>query len=129
MSHPFQLLIKFIYTSLILYLILGYAYHVPTNWVLFTSIVLTLLGYAMDVFFLHRLGNLFSTLSDLLVSFTVVWLIGTYAFDSDIGIQLYKLQQVPLFQLSLTISVIYSAIEWFFHRWIHRQSGRKELFP
>ncbi|AUS09858.1 hypothetical protein C1X05_14200 [Laceyella sacchari] len=129
MSHPFQLLVKFIYTSLILYLILSFAYHVPTAWILLTSIALTLSGYAMDVYLLPRIGNLFSTLSDLFVSFTLVWLIGTYTFDSDIGLQLYKLQNIPLFQLSLTVSIIYSAIEWFFHRWIHRLSGKEEIFP
>jgi uncharacterized membrane protein YvlD (DUF360 family) len=118
MSHSVQFLGKFLINSLLLYLVLSFLEGVSTTTVLLLSIILTAIGYLLDIYLLPRIGNLFSVLTDLLLVFTVVWLAGTYWFDTDIGTQNYKLNAVPLFGISLLAAVVLSAAEWFYHRWL-----------
>jgi UDP-N-acetylmuramyl pentapeptide phosphotransferase/UDP-N-acetylglucosamine-1-phosphate transferase len=97
--------------------------------ILFTSVVLALIGYIGDLFLLPRLGNVLTTLSDFLIAFLIVWGIGTYLFDYDIGTQNYKANLVPLFEISLTIGIFYAVVDWFYHRWLFKFLGKKEVFP
>lgn len=127
MNHTYQVLIKFLYVTFILYIILGVIYDVDYSSILFVSITLTLIGYAGDLLLLPRIGNLFTTLSDTVLSYLIVWFIGTYFFDIDIGLQNYKANHVPLFQISLAVSLVYSVVEWFYHRWFFKILGKKEV--
>lgn len=129
MNHTYHLFIKFIYVTFLLYITLGVIYEIDYKSILFVSIVLTLTGYIGDFFLLPRMGNVFTTISDTLLSFTIVWLIGTYFFDFDIGTKNFKVNQVPLFQISLTVGILYTIIEWFYHRWFFKFLGKKEVFP
>jgi hypothetical protein len=128
MNHAFHLIAKFILTGLILYLVLGFGYGVDYTSILLTSIALAVSGYVLDVWLMPRMGNVFASLTDLILSFSVVWLFGTYLFDSDIGTQVYKANTMPLFQASLVVSVIFTAVEWFYHKWLLRQMHRDEFF-
>jgi UDP-N-acetylmuramyl pentapeptide phosphotransferase/UDP-N-acetylglucosamine-1-phosphate transferase len=129
MNHAFHLFIKFLLTSFILYGILGFVHGVDYTVILFTSVVLALIGYIGDLFLLPRLGNVLTTLSDFLIAFLIVWGIGTYLFDYDIGTQNYKANLVPLFEISLTIGIFYAVVDWFYHRWLFKFLGKKEVFP
>ncbi|QBK13274.1 DUF2512 family protein [Thermoactinomyces vulgaris] len=128
LNHTYHLIIKFIYVTLLLYLTLGLIYDIDYKSILFVSIVLALAGYLGDFFLLPKMGNMFTTLSDALLSFLIVWFIGTYFFDMDIGTKNFKINQVPLFQISLTAGILYAVIEWFYHRWFFKFLGKKEVF-
>ncbi|SEN21127.1 DUF2512 family protein [Lihuaxuella thermophila] len=129
MRHTSALLIKFLLTGITLYLILGLFYRVSYTDVLLTTVVLTIAGYLADVYLLPRIGNVFSTLTDLLLSFTVIWLIGTYFFDTDIGTYYYKRDAMPLFEASTIGAIAISVAEWFFHRYLQRDTDVKETNP
>ncbi|MBA4543340.1 MULTISPECIES: DUF2512 family protein [Thermoactinomyces] len=128
MNHVMHLIIKFLLTSMILYAILGFIYGIDSSTVLLTSVILTLIGYFGDLFLLPRMGNVFTTVSDLILSFIVVWALGTWLFDRDIGTQDYQTNLVPLFQISLVIAIVYTVVDWFYHRWLFKYMGRKEVF-
>ncbi|MGA9172995.1 MAG: DUF2512 family protein [Thermoactinomyces sp.] len=128
MNHALHLIVKFLLNSVILYAILGFIYGIDYSTVLLTSVILTLVGYFGDLFLLPRMGNIFTTLSDFIIAFIVVWAIGTYLFDTDIGTQNYRDNLVPLFQISLVIAIVYTAVDWFYHRWLFKYMGRKEVF-
>jgi len=128
LNHSLNLLIKFFLTSLILYVVMGFIYRVDNVSILLTSMLLTVTGYISDLLLVPRLGNVFTTLSDFLLSFTLIWLIGTYTFDTGIGPQLYKNQIVPLLQISTMASILYSVIEWFYHRWLLKRMNWPEVF-
>ncbi len=127
MNHTYQVLLKFLYVTFILYIILGVIFGVDYSSILFVSIALSLIGYASDLLLLPRIGNLFTTLSDTFLSYLIVWFIGTYFFDIDIGLQNYKVNHVPLFQISLAVSLAYSVVEWFYHRWFFKILEKKEV--
>jgi hypothetical protein len=128
LNHVMHLIIKFLLTSMILYAILGFIYGIDSSTVLLTSVILTLIGYFGDLFLLPRMGNVFTTVSDLILSFIVVWALGTWLFDRDIGTQDYQTNLVPLFQISLVIAIVYTVVDWFYHRWLFKYMGRKEVF-
>lgn len=107
---------------------MGFIYRVDNVSILLTSMLLTVTGYISDLLLVPRLGNVFTTLSDFLLSFTLIWLIGTYTFDTGIGPQLYKNQIVPLLQISTMASILYSVIEWFYHRWLLKRMNWPEVF-
>lgn len=128
MSHSFNLLIKFSLTSLVLYIVMGFVYRVDTISILLTSLLLTISGYISDVYLVPRIGNVFTTISDFLLAFIVVWLVGTYVFDNGIGPQLYKSQIVPLLQIATLSSVTYSIVEWFYHKWLLKRMNLPEVY-
>lgn len=129
MKHTYALFIKFLLTGITLYLILGLFYRVSYANILLTTVVLTIAGYLVDVFLLPRIGNLFSTLTDLVLSFSVIWLIGTYFFDTDIGTYYFKRDAMPLFGASTIGAFAITAVEWFFHRYLKRDIDVKEASP
>ncbi|WP_124728225.1 DUF2512 family protein [Staphylospora marina] len=128
MNHVFHLFAKFIVTGLVMYGVLGFLYGVAPGHVLLVTVLLVILGYLSDVFLMPRMGNVFASLTDFLICFTLVWLLGTYLFDPDIGPQLYKANRMPLFQAALVSAAVFTVIEWFYHKWFRRQMGRDEFF-
>ncbi len=129
MKHTYALFIKFLLTGITLYLILGLFYRVSYANILLTTVVLTVAGYLVDVFLMPRIGNLFATLSDLLLSFSIIWLIGTYFFDTDIGTYYFKRDEMPLFGASTVAAIAITVVEWFFHRYLRRQIHAEEANP
>lgn len=118
MKHGTPLLIKFIFVSAILYLTLGFIYQVSAPNILLTSIVVTILGYLGDLYMMPRIGNWMATFADLITYFFVIWFIGTYLFDTDIGTYNFKQQTLPLFAASSVAATLLAIGEWFYHRYL-----------
>ncbi|MBA4495043.1 DUF2512 family protein [Paenactinomyces guangxiensis] len=127
MKHTFTLLIKFLFTSVVLYLILGLLFRVSYTNILLTSIAITVIGYLFDLFLMPRIGNLFSTITDFMVTAFIVWLFGTLLFDTDIATYYYKRNTMPLFEVTTISALVIAAGEWFFHRYMKRTLFAEEM--
>lgn len=108
MEHIKALSIKGIMTLVVLWLVLGVGYDM-SFWpmILMTTIVLGLVSYlAGDLGILPAAGNAMATISDLVLTFLVVWLLGLWMTDMSGG--------------TVAIAAIISAViigigEYFFH--------------
>ncbi|MCG1009344.1 DUF2512 family protein [Salinicoccus sp. ID82-1] len=83
MQHVKAMLIKAVMTLAVLWIVLG-AFYGMDFWpmILGTTIVLGILSYfAGDMGILPAAGNAMATISDLVLSFLVVWLIGLWLTD------------------------------------------------
>lgn len=107
---------------------MGFAYRIDTLSILITSLLLTISGYIADYFLVPRIGNVFTTISDFLLAFIVVWLVGTYVFDKGIGTHLYKNQIVPLLPISTLSAVGYCIVDWFYHKWLLKRLNMPEVY-
>lgn len=85
MEHVKALSIKGVMTLVVLWLVLGMGYDM-SFWpmILVTTIVLGLVSYlAGDLGILPAAGNIMATISDLVLSFLVIWLLGLLMTDID----------------------------------------------
>jgi len=72
-----NLIIKFIATFAVLYIILGLFYDMSFGNVALISIVLTLAAYLIgDMLILPRSNNTMATIADFALAFAIIWLMG-----------------------------------------------------
>lgn len=100
-------LIKFIMTTVVIWIVLGY-YGVELLNIFITSIALTVLGFVGDIFLMPKIGNMLATFGDFILALAVVWLIGTYLFDPS----------VPAGRAAFIISLILIIGEMYLHQYI-----------
>lgn len=87
MEHVKALLIKAVMTLVVLWIVLGAGYGMDF-WpmILVTTVVLGVVYYfAGDLGILPAAGNIMATLSDLVLTFLVVWLLGLWLTDLSGG--------------------------------------------
>lgn len=87
MEHVKALLIKAVMTLVVLWIVLGAGYGMDF-WpmILVTTVVLGVVSYfAGDLGILPAAGNIMATLSDLVLTFLVVWLLGLWLTDLSGG--------------------------------------------
>ncbi|MBA4495150.1 DUF2512 family protein [Paenactinomyces guangxiensis] len=112
MKHVTALLIKFVMSTAILYLILGFRFAVPFTAVALTGLAVTLIGYLGDILLMPRIGNTLATLGDLVLSFIVIWSMVTLYHTDDLIF--------PAFQASALSAAGIAIGEWFFHKYLFR---------
>ncbi len=116
MRHSIAIAIKFALTAVSLYFVLGLFYGVPFIHILSMSILLTAIGYLTDFFILPRVGNLSALFTDMGVSFAII---ASYL--------LYFLSvHFPVTTSSIYATIVISAGEWFFHRYMRKTMFRDQ---
>lgn len=106
MRHLFSVVMKFVLTTFLLFIVLGGFYDASFADIVLVSFMLSALGYIGDVFILPRVGNTVATIGDFGLAFIVLWFMGYYLFDWD----------VPILSSALIGSTLIAAGEWFFHK-------------
>jgi uncharacterized BrkB/YihY/UPF0761 family membrane protein len=109
MSHLKAIVIKFIATFALLYIILGIVYDVQFENILLISLVLGVISYIVgDLVILPRTNNMVATLADFGLAFLVIWLM--LANISNDG--------PDIFWASLFSAVGVALFEYFFHKYV-----------
>lgn len=130
MEHAKALLIKFVMVTAVLWIVLTVAFGVSFTDTLLVSLVLTLAAYVLGDLLIfrksgeseeHQKRNLIATVSDMVMAFAVIWLMGEALFPNDTNI----------LSASLIAAILIAGGEWLFHKWIDRnvfgvkESGEK----
>ncbi|MEN2465984.1 YndM family protein [Ornithinibacillus sp. JPR2-1] len=111
MKHIKALLIKFIATFVLLYIILGAMYTMTFGEVFLLSLVLGIVAYLVgDLFILPRTNNLVATVADFILAWPIIyWFVdGMTAADNP-------------FPASLIAALGVGGFEIFFHRYLANQ--------
>ncbi|MBT2692293.1 DUF2512 family protein [Bacillus sp. ISL-55] len=107
MNHAKALLIKGIMTFVVLLLLMGSFAAIGD--ILVITLVLGAISYlAGDLFILPKTSNLTASLSDLALSFFLIWGLGLMLFEQSDGIVF----------AALFASVLIASGEWFFHSYM-----------
>ncbi|RYL87583.1 DUF2512 family protein [Sporolactobacillus sp. THM7-4] len=108
MEHIKALLIKFIATLILLYIVLGLGYHASFGDIFLTALVLGVIAYIIgDLLILPNSSNTVATVSDFVIALIIVWLmIGTMT-----GIN------AP-FVASLISAILVGIFEYMFHKYL-----------
>ncbi|WP_033542326.1 YndM family protein [Planococcus sp. CAU13] len=132
MNHVKALIIKFLMIAVVLLIILTGIYDVEFGDTLLISLVLTVLAYALgDLMIFRKTGdrnrdgagrvdddhtkrNAMATVSDIVLSFLVIWLMGEMLLADD----------PDLIQAAIISALVIGAGEWFFHKYLD-----KSVFP
>ncbi|MFA7745007.1 YndM family protein [Salinicoccus roseus] len=110
-EHVKALLIKAVMTLAVLWIVLGAGYGMDF-WpmILVTTVVLGVISYfAGDLGILPAAGNMVATISDLVLTFLVVWLLGLLMTDISGG-------TVPM--AALISAVVIAVGEYLFHMYM-----------
>ncbi|MFC4410138.1 YndM family protein [Chungangia koreensis] len=103
-----SLVVKFLMTLAVLWLVLGWFYAVSFTDILILSLVITGIGYVADLYILPRAGNLFSSALDFGLALLIVWFLGSYLFEGP----------VPLATAAILSAIALTIGEMFFHRYM-----------
>jgi cation transport ATPase len=123
LDHVKAILIKFVMIALVLGIVLTGIFDGEFSDTLLISVVLTILAYIIgDLFIFRKAGddrdrhadhnkrNTIATISDAVLSFLVIWLMGKELFTDDSDVLM----------ASLLSAVIIAAGEWFFHKYLDK---------
>lgn len=119
MNHVKALLMKFVMIAAVLLIILTLLFEVPFTDTLWISLALTLVAYALgDLMIFRNTGdrsdqtkrNAIATVSDIMVAFLVIWLIGEALVGNDVNIV------TP----AIISALVVGGGEWFFHKYLDR---------
>lgn len=102
------LLIKLVMITAVLWIVLGLFYGVSFINVLITSVFITGVAYALDVFILPKMGNVYASITDFVLILFVIYLFGSYLY----------IEPIPLGTASFISALIISMGELFFHRYM-----------
>lgn len=111
MEHVKALLIKAVMTLAVLWIVLGAGYGMDF-WpmILITTVVLGVISYfAGDLGILPAAGNMVATISDLVLTFLVVWLLGLLMTDISGG---------TVAMAALISAVVIAVGEYLFHMYM-----------
>jgi len=78
---------KFGMTLIVLWFIPGFLYGVTFGEILTTSIILSALSFAGDVFILPRVGNVIATIGDFILAMAGIMIIGANLFITPIPLE------------------------------------------
>lgn len=109
MKHVKALLIKFIFTLLVLLLVLGAIYNMTYGNIFFISIIITGTGYVLgDLYVLPRFENWGAIISDFLLVVAVIYFYGT----------IFLVTPFSLLNAAAITAIILSIGEFFFHKYV-----------
>lgn len=123
MDHVKALLMKFVMITIVLGIVLSGIYDGEFSDTLLISAVLTILAYIIGDLLLfrksgndleansdHSKRNALATLSDAILSFLVIWLMGKALFIND----------GDVLAASFISALLIAAGEWFFHKYLDK---------
>ncbi|MGR6898766.1 YndM family protein [Rummeliibacillus sp. TYF-LIM-RU47] len=124
MEHVKAIFIKFVMIAVVLGIVLSGIYDGDIGNTILISVVLTIVAYVLGDLLIFRKAsdnhepnadqvkrNTIATISDAVLAFLVVWLMGRELFNNDVNIV----------QASLISAIIIAVGEWFFHKYLDRQ--------
>jgi len=124
LEHVKALFIKFVMIAVVLGIVLTGIYDVEFGDTMLISVVLTVVAYILgDLLLFRKAGddhernadhakrNMVATVSDAILTFLVVWLMGKALFAND----------SDLLQAAVLSAIIVAAGEWFFHKYLDNQ--------
>ncbi|WP_087971958.1 YndM family protein [Oceanobacillus rekensis] len=86
MKYLGPLIIKFLMTTAVLWIVLGLFFGVTFGDIIMTSIILTVVASLGDLFILPRIGNTAASIADFALAWVVVWLAGINMYGEGIAI-------------------------------------------
>ena len=119
MNHVKALVIKFLMIAVVLLIILTLFFDVPFMDTIWISLALTIIAYLMgDLMIFRKAGdrsdqnkrNAIATVSDIVVAFLVIWLLG----DALAG------DNVDIITPAIISALVIGGGEWFFHKYLDR---------
>lgn len=119
MKHLKALIIKFVMSALFLGIILTGIYNYDFSNSMLISLVLTVVAYALGDLLVYRNAaddsdykkrNIIATISDLILFFLVIWIMGASLFENNSTI----IQDFIVSAIVITIG------EWFFHKYLDK---------
>jgi hypothetical protein len=116
MNHMKALVIKFISSLVILYVVLGLLYDMSFSNVFLITLVLGVASYILgDMLILPRTNNTVATLADFGLAFLVIWLMGESLTYGD-----------SLVTPALIAAAGMAIFEYFFHKYVSNQVIKQE---
>ncbi len=119
MKHLKALIIKFVMSALVLGIVLTVIYNYDFSDSILISLVLTVVAYALGDLLVYRNAaddsdskkrNIVATISDLILSFLVIWIMGTSLFGNT----------CTIIQGSVVSAIVITLGEWFFHNYLDK---------
>jgi uncharacterized BrkB/YihY/UPF0761 family membrane protein len=109
MKHFRAMLVKFVVSFAMLFVILGIGFDVSFQNIVLISLILGVVSYLVgDLFLLPRTNNTVSTLADLGLAFAVIWIILDNISNNVTSI----------FWATLLASIGVALFEYFFHKYM-----------
>ena len=121
MDHVKAIVIKFVMIAVVLGIVLTGIFDGAFEDTLIISLILTIVAYIIgDLFIFRKVGNdrnadhhkrnIIATISDAVLSFLVIWIMGRNLFTDDSDVLIASI-----------ISVVIIAVgEWFFHKYLDK---------
>ncbi|HWL25192.1 MAG TPA: DUF2512 family protein [Ureibacillus sp.] len=120
MQYTKAFFIKVALTVGTLAIVLGLFFNVSLVDSILTGIVLTIIAFIGDMFVLPKVGNMIAAGIDLVLTFLVVWVFGSYLFDVD---------SVTLLSAAVLTSLFIAAGELYYHRYLRDHVFENVDFP
>lgn len=117
MNHVKALIMKFVMIAAVLLIVLTLLFDVPFMDTIWISLALTVVAYIMgDLMIFRKAGdrsdqnkrNAIATVSDIVVAFLVIWLMGEALVGNDVNIV------TP----AIISAIVIGGGEWFFHKYL-----------
>lgn len=102
--------IKLALTLGMLLLVLGLLYEASIIDIIIIGLVLTLVAFLGDMFILPKVGNIIAALTDTVLAFLVIWLLGSYLFESG--------SSISILSAAFLSSLFIGAGELYYHRYL-----------
>ncbi|MBU8906862.1 YndM family protein [Desertibacillus haloalkaliphilus] len=119
MKHITALLIKTLMVTLVLLVVMSAIYNYPVGSTVALSLIVVALSYIIgDIGILRVSNNTVATISDLLLTTFVLWMVGPLIIGLTVS-----------FWVSFISAVLISAGEYFFHKYVSSLILRKREDP
>ncbi|MBE5101535.1 YndM family protein [Priestia aryabhattai] len=119
MKHVKALIIKFVMSAVALGIVFTGIYNYDFSDSILIGLVLTVVAYALGDLLVYRNAaddsdykkrNIVATISDLILSFLVIWIMGASFFGNTI----------TFIQASVVSAIVIAVSEWFFHKYLDK---------
>lgn len=119
MKHLKALIIKFVMSAVVLGIVLTGIYNYNFSESMLISLVLTVVAYALGDLLVYRNAaddsdykkrNTVATISDLILSFLVIWIMGASLLGNT----------STIIQGSIISAIVIALGEWFFHKYLDK---------
>lgn len=119
MKHLKALVIKFVMSAVVLGIVLTGIYNYDFIDSMLISVILTVAAYALGDLLVYRNAaddsdykkrNIIATISDLILSFLVIWIMGASLFGNN----------STIIQGSIVSAIVITIGEWFFHKYLDK---------
>jgi Kef-type K+ transport system membrane component KefB len=119
MKHLKALIIKFVMSAVVLGIVLTGIYNYGFSDSMLIGLVLTVVAYALGDLLVYRNAaddsdykkrNIIATISDLILTFLVIWIMGASLFENN----------STIIQGSIVSAIVIAIGEWFFHKYLDK---------